>query len=1288
MAINNDIITLEVKVKASDAHSELNKLQKDLSSLRDELTAAGKSSDEFTKDERYRALIERINELHGALKKQNSEYAQSFKTNEQTFMELIKARFKEESASLKELEQLRRHLRAKQSGTREGSEDWQKNIKELAEVENKIEKIKDEIKQVKNEMKLDGSIFKSAETIGKASFNQLTEAAEALQYKLKQLDPTTEEFIEASKRLSIVNNRLNEVKQSTQEVSKSLLDAKQILNSAAGYLGAEAVSEGLQVIYNTFDDGIDEVRAYGKALSELEAITGASGDSLSDLEKRANNLTEIVVEGDIKITNSAANILKAFKLVGSAKPELLGNTQALEEMTHRAIVFQKSSGLELPDAVKYLTSTMAQFNGTAKESDRYINAIAAGAKEGATEIPDISSAIEEFGAGAASANFSIEESIALVETLGDKMIKGNEAGTALRNILLTIKAPDALSKEAQAALKAYNVDMSLLKDTSKTGGERLKELSKIVNDASAMVTVFGKENVTAAEILLRNTNRFEQLTKAVTGTNEAYRQAGAMSNNLDNDLDNLKDTAKGLFTEVGTRGTGTMRGFVQSLTEGIKWVKEHIDLFVILTKIVLNAGLAYGTYIYSIKAAELAQKALTWATGVHNTAIAVWRGEITMATIAMNLFNKVSSINPLAAIAAFFTTAISLAVSFTSSIKNAISIQDELNKKSIQEKATVEQLISTLKDEHTSRETKKAMITKLNEMYPEILKNYDLEKGDIKDLTKLQNELNKAIESRIATEMRDEAVKEIMIDKVKTQIQLNKLREMRSTATNDPVDEFGNTKFDVLDAQIEAAERRLGQFDNEIKKTNDSFKALGYSIDKLENKNKPTIGNTGSNSPDDKFEKGNKKKKTEVELLAGSVAFLRDEITKLNKEFENSPESKTPEIAEKMATATKALADAEDKLNKIRTEALKKAFGRKNFDDIPQIETLNVVEVQKKIKGRQEANDSGNAQTIKSISPEKNQDVLLAKAIADIELDIKKRGHQKKYEEEQKYQAKIQELIKGGLEATRIASDAIFQIQAQNSEYRKNEELKRVEDIYKKRLDKAKGNTKETVRLEKELDDKRRQIEKDAFERDKKRSIIQAIMNGAMAITKILAEYPKFDFGIATAIGIGLAAATTAAQVAVISNQKFEKGGVVRGASHTEGGIKLFDTKSKSIVGEMEGDEPYLILSKNTYKNNKDIVDALIDSSQNRNGASVMANGGIVQPNATATAPIRTVYTNSTTYREPTYVVDLSQMAADVKEIKTAFESFPREFKGYIVYQDLKDNQDIVEQVKNKAFGR
>ena len=100
-------------------------------------------------------------------------------------------------------------------------------------------------------------------------------------------------------------------------------------------------------------------------------------------------------------------------------------------------------------------------------------------------------------------------------------------------------------------------------------------------------------------------------------------------------------------------------------------------------------------------------------------------------------------------------------------------------------------------------------------------------------------------------------------------------------------------------------------------------------------------------------------------------------------------------------------------------------------------------------------------------------------------------------------------------------------------------------------------------------------IEKEQHERQKKFAIAQALIDGASAVVRILAQVPKYDYGVATAIEIGLAIATTAAQIAAINSQKFAQGGIAQGPSHANGGIQLYH-RGRAAGIEIEGGEPVL----------------------------------------------------------------------------------------------------------------
>ena len=134
--------------------------------------------------------------------------------------------------------------------------------------------------------------------------------------------------------------------------------------------------------------------------------------------------------------------------------------------------------------------------------------------------------------------------------------------------------------------------------------------------------------------------------------------------------------------------------------------------------------------------------------------------------------------------------------------------------------------------------------------------------------------------------------------------------------------------------------------------------------------------------------------------------------------------------------------------------------------------------------------------------------------------------------------------------------------------------------------------------LEKEQAEKAA-LERQEGKRQQKFAITQALINGALAVTRQLATFKVDPFGINDGIQIGLIIANTAAQVAAISSQKFAKGGILKGASHANGGIK---TK----FGELEGGEA--VINKRSTSMFKPLLSALNEAG----GGKKFASGGVL----------------------------------------------------------------------------
>jgi TP901 family phage tail tape measure protein len=314
-------------------------------------------------------------------------------------------------------------------------------------------------------------------------------------------------------------------------------------------------------------------------LASLSAITGVTGDQFKVFaaEIEAVSKSQKMFAGDTA---------KAFEIVGSVKPELLANAKALSQVTEAAMILSKATKMDLQTSTESLVGVMNQFNLGAEESFRTMNTLAAGSLAGSAGVDRIMESMVKFGSTANSVGVNLEASVALIEMLGEKSIYGSDAGTGLRNVLLTLSTIKALPKNAIEQLNKFGVNMDIVANNSLPVTDRLRELSKISGDSTAMFRVFGKENITVGQILLNNVGKIEELTKAVTGTNTAVDQANINSNTLSNRWTEVVNSFKNAITSTNSENSAlvklknTLVFVADNMETLVKWTAIGIALFI------------------------------------------------------------------------------------------------------------------------------------------------------------------------------------------------------------------------------------------------------------------------------------------------------------------------------------------------------------------------------------------------------------------------------------------------------------------------------------------------------------------------------------------------------------------------------------------------------------------------------------------------------------------------------------------------------------------------------------
>lgn len=393
---------------------------------------------------------------------------------------------------------------------------------------------------------------------------QRTDAGRKLRDLIASEQASNKEIEKAQKQFDKLDAKVRRADKAVGDFTKNVGNYPTIGKLSASIkdlFGAFGLVAGVGAVATVLKGAYKTVKEFNQSIADLRAITGASGKDLEFFKKQAIDLGRETKGG-------AKAVVEAYKLIASAKPELLDNASALNSVTKAAITLSQASGLELPDAATRLTDAMNQMGADASQASEFIDKLANGAKYGAAEIPDITDALLKFGTQAKSSNISIAESTALIELLAEKGLKGAEAGTKLRNVLLKLSAPDALPVEAQQYLEKMGISMETLKDKSLPVQERLEALKPILENDAAAVKVFGAENVVAAKSVLENTDRLKELTSQMGDVGTAAEQAEIRMDTLEGKTEKLTSTYDSFILSID-EGSGVISGAVKIFVEGL-----------------------------------------------------------------------------------------------------------------------------------------------------------------------------------------------------------------------------------------------------------------------------------------------------------------------------------------------------------------------------------------------------------------------------------------------------------------------------------------------------------------------------------------------------------------------------------------------------------------------------------------------------------------------------------------------------------------------------------------------
>lgn len=588
---------------------------------------------------------------------------------------------------------------------------------------------------------IDGKEINNDITSIQAEIRQLTK-------DIKDMQIGSEEYTHTVRKIRTLRGILKEhkdtIRQVTDETKKSTISFGRFVdgfNRFGGFIASMVASlTGLILGLRSLRDEKNKLES---SQASLKALTGLDDDSISWLTQQAQVLSTTMTKEGLRVKAAANEILDAYMLVGSAKPELLSDKEALAAVTEEAMRMQSAAGdITLAQAVDALTLSLNQYGAEADQAARFTNVLAAGSKEGAANIASQTAAIRNSGVAAASANVSFEETVALIQTLAYSGIKDEVAGTALKKFFLVLQtgADDVNPKivglsKALENLKAKNMGAADIKD------------------------MFGEEGYNAASVILQNIDMVNRYTEAVTGTSVAQEQAAINSATAEAKLAQVRNEMKLAGIELIEKlnpaimvSTNAMTYVIKILPGLIDWFNKWGNAVMVISAeiLVYNSRLKImAAWHTTINALVKTATALKMA---YAGAVALFTGNVGRASAAMRVLRSVINVSPWGLLLTA-VNAVGLAIfAFTQRTNTAKETYKDFVSQSSKALGELKLMYNSIRSANEGTQNRIDLIKEFNSKYGQYLDNLLSEKSTIEEITTAYNNAAVAIKSKIAQE--------------------------------------------------------------------------------------------------------------------------------------------------------------------------------------------------------------------------------------------------------------------------------------------------------------------------------------------------------------------------------------------------------------------------------------------------------------------------------------------------------------------------------------------------------
>lgn len=305
---------------------------------------------------------------------------------------------------------------------------------------------------------------------------------------------------------------------------------------------------------------------YESAMSNVQAITGATGD---DFKK----LTQLGKDLGASTAWSAQECAEAMQYTGMAGWTAQQNIDGLKGILDLA----SASGTELARTSDIMTDAISAFGYKASDSAKFADVMTKACTAANVSVDTLGESYKYCGAICGTMGYSIDEVTTSLAVMGNMGIKGSQAGTALKNAISNMAAP---TKNMKAAMDDLGISITNQDGSMKSWGDVIKNLQGsfkgLSQDQQAAYAkqLFGKESMAGMlAIINTSTKDYNALADSIKNSGGAANDAAQTRlNNLNGQLTLLKSALEGAAITIGDK----LSPYIKS---AVTWVQKATDWF-------------------------------------------------------------------------------------------------------------------------------------------------------------------------------------------------------------------------------------------------------------------------------------------------------------------------------------------------------------------------------------------------------------------------------------------------------------------------------------------------------------------------------------------------------------------------------------------------------------------------------------------------------------------------------------------------------------------------------------